>query len=232
MGRPRKEENRVGPSTKYAYLTENKSEVEEKALSAISHATQPYSNGYPNNSLQAQVQKKGYCSQDNVKNYWSNLVTHSFGKNAPKKKGRGTFFETVEEFDEWIVGFFNLCIENEVVPTMSGLTAYLQVDRSVLLNHANNPNSQFYDSAKQAVDICHNILESGATEQKFSSQAYTFQAKNYYKMKDSQDISIGVSQQQTINNSETLQALQEQRSTELKMGSIDMKDATIVEEKS
>ena len=231
MGRPRKEENRIGHSSKYNYLSENREIIEAETIEKLQNAVRPYNGNFPNNSKHAQLQRSGYCSQDNVKEYEHALVTHSFGKNAPKKKGRGTFFETVEEFDEWAIEFFDLCARLEIVPTMSGLCCWLKVDRNALFTHANNPNSVFYDSCKQAIDICHNVLEAGATEMKFSTQAYVFQSKNYYKMRDTQDVNLGVSTGNSIVNNDSLDALQKQHENELKMPSIEPREAKILEEK-
>lgn len=231
MGRPRKEENIVGHSTKYDYLSENREIVKAETIESMNHALAPSWGKISNNTRQGLVQKSGYCSQDNVKEYEHALVTHSFGKNAPKKKGRGTFFETVEEFDEWAIEFFDLCARLEIVPTISGLCCWLKVNRNQIQVHANNPNSIFYESCKQAIDICHNVLEAGATEMKFSTQAYVFQAKNYYGLKDTQDLNLGVSTGNSIVNNDSLDALQKQRENELKMTSIEPKEAKILEEK-
>ena len=230
MGRPRKPENRIGHSTKYNYLTENREIIELETIETLKKAVHPFNGNTPNNSTHAKLQRSGFCSQPNVKEYEKALVTHSFGKDAPKKKGRGTFFETVEEFDEWAIEFFDLCARLEIVPTLSGLCCWLKVDRIALMTHANNPNSVFYTSCKQALDLCHNVLEAGATEMKFSTQAYVFQAKNYYKMLDSTNINLGVSSEQNIVSNDSLEALQKQRSTELKTAYIEPREATIVSE--
>ena len=75
--------------------------------------------------VREEVQGTGFFSQENIKEYQHEMVTHSFGKDAPKKIGRGSFFESVEECEQWIMDFFDLCSRTEVLPTISGLACWL-----------------------------------------------------------------------------------------------------------
>lgn len=182
-----------------------------------------------NNSTHRQVNGTGYFSQPNVKEYQTRLATHMFLEEPKIKKGRGTFFATVEDFQEELMGFIKLTNETEVVPTVSGLAAWLGCNRQTLFNHANNPNSPFHDLALRAIEFCHVSLENGASESKVNSVAYIFQAKNYFGMKDVQEVQVKPTEGET-NSPETLNALKEQLEKENKdHKEIDMKDATFVE---
>jgi hypothetical protein len=166
---------------------------------------------HKNNSPHKQVQGSGFFSQDNVKQYQQEMVTHSFGKDAPKKKGRGSFFESTEECEEWIKDFFDLCSRTDILPTVSGLACWLKCSVHTILNHANNPNSPFCDICSQALAICHSSIEVGASESKLGSVPYIFQAKNYFGMKDEQQVTIGGTvNHELINSTDSLNALRSQ----------------------
>ena len=186
------------------------------------------SKGKKNNTPQKQVQGTGFFSQENVKQYQQEMVAHSFGKTAPKKTGRGTFFDSVEELEEWISDFFNLCARTEVLPTVSGLACWLKCSTNTLVNHAQNPNSPFCETCSQALAICHNSIELGASESKLGSVPYIFQAKNYFGMKDEQQISIGGTvNHELINSADSLEALRSQINAEQKQ--LDVREATYTE---
>lgn len=164
-----------------------------------------------NNSKQKQVQGSGFFSQENVKEYQKELVAHSFGKDAPQKKGRGSFFESVEECEEWMRDFFDLCARTEILPTVSGLACWLKCSTPTITNHAQNPNSPFCELCSQALSICHSAIELGASEAKLGATPYIFQAKNYFGMKDEQQITVGGTvNHELINSTDSLNALRSQ----------------------
>ena len=236
-GRPRKnpEEKDVKKETKSVRqknLEEHKKVREEVFMDYLENKSNLFndelSKGKKNNTPQRQIQATGYFSQENVKQYQHEMVSHSFGKDAPKKKGRGTFFESVEELEEWITDFFDLCSRTEVLPTISGLACWLRCDFRTLLNHANNPNSPFCDACSKALAICHTNLELGASESKLGATPYIFQAKNYFGMKDEQQVTIGGTvNHELLNSVDTLNALRSQIDEEQKQ--IDIREANYTE---
>lgn len=184
--------------------------------------------GKKNNTPQKQIQGTGFFSQENVKEYQREIVTHSFGKNAKKKTGRGLFFESVEECEEWISDYFDLCSRTEILPTVSGLACWLKCSVVTITNHANNPNSPFCEACSQALSICHTYLELGASEAKLGATPYIFQAKNYFGMKDEQQVNInGNVNHELINSADSLNALRSQINEEQKQ--IDVREATYIE---
>lgn len=222
-------------SAKYEYLTEHEAEREAEALERFEkQKTNGKSKQHGNTSTHKQLNSSGYFGQENVQEFQKEMVSHLFGKNAPKKKGRGGFFDTQEELDEWIEKFFSLCMRTQVVPTISGLCTYLKCNRQTLYDHANNPNSHLFESCRQAIEYCHVCLESGASESKLNSVAYIFQAKNYFNMKDTQEIQVQANGSQELNSPETLKALQEQKNNENKGKplEIEIREAKIIEEKT
>lgn len=217
------------------YMEFHEAEQEAKTIAKLEKSKD---NGlgpqHGNVSTHKQIMNSGYFAQPNVKEYQQEMVTHLFGKNAPKKKGRGTFFESADELNTWIEKYFYLCMRTEVVPTISGLCTYLKCSKQTLYDHANNPNSVLYESCRQAIEFCHVCLETGASESKVNSVAYIFQAKNYFNMKDTQEIQVQASANQELNSPETLKALKEQKEKEVSGTTLelDMKDAVIIEEKT
>lgn len=168
-----------------------------------------------NNFIHAQLKREGYFAQENVKDYQAEMATHLYGDNRLKRKGRGTFFEDADELREWMRDYFALCAKTSVVPTLSGLATWLQCGTEAIRTHGTNPNSPFYDLCRNALNFCHASLEMGATEGKLNSVAYIFQAKNYYDMKDQQEVRVVAhTETEQINSEETLKALMEQQKRE------------------
>lgn len=216
-------------SKRAIYLKEHEAEQTElatKRLKSVNNESKQ-----KNNLTHKQMNATGYFSQPNVKEYQKEIISHIFGKDAPKKKGRGTFFENEDEFREWALKYFELCINLEVVPTISGLCTYMNINRDTLYGHASNPNSMFYTVCRQAIDYCHFTLESGASESKINNVAYIFQAKNYFDMKDTQEVRVQAHTNQELNSPETLKALQEQKEKEVAKTplEIDIREATFEE---
>lgn len=216
-------------SPRSQYLEKNREKVEAETIERFEMQKQENHGTRKNTTIHKQMNGSGYFSKENVKEYQKEMISHLFGKDKPKKKGRGTFFENVEELDNWVQEYFALALSHEVVPTISGLCTYLQCNRDTLYNHANNPSSPFYDSCKNAIDYCHACLESGASESQLNSVAYIFQAKNYFNMKDVQEVKVAPNQNQISNNADTLNALKEQIQQQEPQKQIDMREAEYVE---
>lgn len=190
---------------------EHREEVLKEYLQNSNLFKEELSKGKKNNTPQRQIQGSGFFSQENVKEYQKEMVAHSFGKKAPQKNGRGMFFDSVEECEEWISDYFNLCSRTEILPTVSGLACWLKCSTHTLKNHAENPNSPFCECCSQALSICHTYLELGASEAKLGATPYIFQAKNYFGMKDEQQVNInGNVNHELINSADSLNALRSQ----------------------
>lgn len=232
-GRPRKnpEEVVTKKNKRQQELEEHKKVREEVFMDFIENKSNLFKDelgGKKNNTPQKQIQGTGFFSQENIKEYQRELVAHSFGKDAPQKKGRGTFFESVEELEEWITDFFDLCSRTEVLPTVSGLCCWLKCDKSTLIKHSLNPNSPFSETCSQALAICHTNIELGASESKLAATPYIFQAKNYFGMKDEQQVTIGGTvNHELLNSPDSLNALRSQIEEEQKQ--LDVREASYTE---
>ena len=232
-GRPRKyPKEDEGKTIRQKKLEEHKKVREEVFMDYLENKSNLFkdelSKGKKNNTPQKQLQGTGFFAQENIKEYQHEMVTHSFGKDAPKKIGRGSFFESVEECEQWIMDFFDLCSRTEVLPTISGLACWLRCDYTTILKHAQNPNSPFCETCSKAIAICHANIELGATESKLGATPYIFQAKNYFGMKDEQQISIGGTvNHELLNSPDSLNALRSQIEEEQKQ--LDVREANYTE---
>lgn len=219
------------PKDRDAYLEEHREETREEVIEQFDK----YKNGDKRamNGYSSQLSKTGFFSQPNVKEYEKAMSKHLFGKDKPKKMGRGTFFNTNEELEKWIGEYIELCMECEVTPTISGLATWLRCSKEILYLHAKNPSSPFYDTLNSIINFCHTFLETGASEMKINAVAYIFQAKNYFGMKEQNELSITANtNNQETTTSETLNALKDQISQEQSdVKQIDMREAKIIEEK-
>ena len=182
-------------SARYEYLKEHEEEQVAETLERFKKQTYNGRSKQHGNDTHKQLNSSGYFGQDNVKAFQEDMLAHLFGKEAPKKKGRGMFFDTREELDEWIYKYFI---------TYSNYSGSQYTNKQTLYEHANNPNSPLHESCKNAVEYCHVCLESGASESKLNSVAYIFQAKNYFGMKDTQEIQVQANATQELNSPETL----------------------------
>jgi len=185
-------------------------------------------NEYRAGSVQRKLEKTGFFGQENVQEYHNQIVTHLFKDKKKTSMGRGTFFDTPDELSEWMCEYFELCSKTAITPTMSGLACWLKCSPETIRSHAHNPNSPFYELCNNALQYCHCTLETGATEGKLNSVAYIFQAKNYFNMRDQQEISVNTNQPvEQINNEDTLKALREQQEREQRVNALlEVKEAS------
>ena len=107
--------------------------------------------------------------------------------------------------------YFDLCDTHSIIPSITSLCLYLGIARDTLYAHANNPNSPYSDTLKQAISYCHSILEAGAFEGKVPAVPYIFTAKNFFGMRDDKNITVSPSSDKQLTNSaETMDAIQKQ----------------------
>lgn len=215
------------------FLNTNKKQLTEETAARLALTTDIKTAGRTVKGGNQQLNSSGYFAQDNVKQYQEEMLTHLFSEQGIKKMGRGTFFTDEVSMGKYIIEYFHIAMDANVVPTISALCTYLHIDRQTLLNYANNQNSPYYNVARSAVDYCHSCLETGASESKLNSVAYIFQGKNYFGMKDTTDVNVNALSNQQVNSTETLNALQEQKDKEasLQRPQIEIREAEIVDEK-
>lgn len=148
-----------------------------------------------------------YLSQENVKNFNREMQKRVFGT----KIGRPYAFGNIDELQEQMQEYFDLCTNQQVVPTITSLALWLGVDRNTIYDHANNSNSPFSCVMKNTVNYLHSIMQSGTIDGKINPVTYIFISKNDYGMRDDKNITVSPSSdKQVVNSSETMEAIQKQ----------------------
>ena len=149
-----------------------------------------------------------YLSQPNVKAFNSIVVDKGFSR-LDTKRGRPTIFSSREECKEEVEGYFKLCYEYDMLPTVSSMALYLGFGRDALYSQAANPTCDFSDILKQAIATCQTYQETPALDGTLSAPVWIFSAKNYFGMKDTQDISVS-NGNQIQNSTSTMATIKEQ----------------------
>ena len=163
--------------------------------------------GNPTNSKLNKI--VDYMSQPNIREFNAIVVSKSFSKIDTKRKGRPMIFNSREECKNEIEGYFKLCYDYKVIPTISSMALYLGLNKDSLYDHIKNPSSDFCDLLKNAVDTCQSYQELPALDGTLSAPTWIFTAKNYFGMKDTQDVSISATNQPQTNPN-TINAIKEQ----------------------
>lgn len=146
---------------------------------------------------------RAYMAQENVKEFNKEFMPRAL-------VGRPCRWDNVEELCNDIGEYLDLCDRTSVIPTITAMATWLHCSRDTIYSHANNPNSQFSDILKNAINICHSFLENGAVDGKVNSVLYMFLSKNYFGLKDDKNITVTPATNTDTNTPATMEALQKQ----------------------
>ena len=162
-----------------------------------------------------QLNNKGsmaYMSKPNVQKFNKAMENRIFNSCGI---GRPYAFSSVEELNQEMSEYFDLCKETDTMPTVTSLALWLGVNRDTIYEHANNINSPFSDTMKRTLTYMHSAMENGTLSGDINPVTYIFLAKNYFGMRDDKNINIApATNDPTINNQETMSALQKQIESE------------------
>lgn len=152
-----------------------------------------------------------YLSQENVKAFNSIVTDRMLSKmrESINGKGRPKLFKNREECQEDIENYFKLCIEYNVLPTVASFCVYCGANKDTIYTHINDTASDFSDLLKNAVDTILAFQEGGALANEVASVPFIFLSKNYFGMKDNQDVVISTNDNRP-NNIKTIEAIKEQ----------------------
>lgn len=166
-----------------------------------------------------------YLSQPNVKEFNAIVVDNNFKKIRENinRKGRPQLFKSREECQDEVEGYFKLCYDYDMIPTVASLSLYLGCNKDTIYDHINNPTSDFSDLLKNAVATCLSYQESGVMSAEVPAVPFIFLGKQYYGFKDQQDISISATNQQQ-NNVNSVDAIKQQIALEKETKLIDAKN--------
>ncbi len=158
-----------------------------------------------------QMNNKGsiaYMSKPNVQKFNKAMEDRIFNSTGI---GRPYAFGSVEDLQKEMSEYFDLCKETSTMPTVTSLSLWLGVNRDTIYEHANNVNSPFSDTMKRTLTYMHSAMENGTLSGDINPVTYIFLAKNYFGMRDDKNINIApATNDPTINNQETMSALQKQ----------------------
>lgn len=163
-----------------------------------------------------------YMSQPNVQKFNKAMQKKIFNSTGV---GRPYAFSSVEQLQEDMGEYFDLCTDTQTVPTITSLALWLGVNKDTIYAHANNSSSPFSDILKNTITYCHSIMQNGTVEGKINPVTYIFISKNDYSMRDDKNIQVSASSDHnTPNAQETANAIRKQIEEE------NISNATIVSE--
>lgn len=176
------------------------------------------------------TKKNGTYNNDKSKSYMANPQVKEFNKALRDRVfnstgvGRPYKWNNVQQVEEDIVKFFDLCDRTNTIPTVVNLSVWLGCNKDTIYAHANDSNSPFSDLFKNVLAMFHGTLENSSISGAVNPVLYMFLSKNYFGMRDDKNINIApATNDQTINNQETMSALQKQLEQE------SVQEATYVE---
>lgn len=147
-------------------------------------------------------QSRRFLDNPDVKGYHSTMVDSLFSN----KKCR---WESVGEVEGMIKEYFSICLTYNICPTLSGVCVWLNCPSYTIRRIAQDINSPFNELMQQVINICQLYLENSTIEGKTNPALYIFLGKNYFGMKDNQEITLAP-KETTVNNQETVNAIREQ----------------------
>lgn len=163
------------------------------------------------NALQTPIVKfaqSKYLEDPELKEFNKKLRTNGFKKaRQPIKLG------TVEETNQEIQDYFDLCDEYSQLPSIKSLCLYLGISVTTYNTYLKDVDSEYGELFRAAIDYIHSIIEGGALNNKLNPATYMFTATNFYGMRDSKQIDISAiapSQNNSMSSRESLNALRQE----------------------
>lgn len=154
-----------------------------------------------------------YLQQDSVKNFNAMLLTRGFQKVAERDR-----FETLPVLTdeavamEEVSAYFKACLDNNKIPTIATLVAFLGVSHSELYYWSRTPLKSG-KILREAIEQCHAFLEDATIHDKVDVRLYGYLSTAYYNsLKENSQCTTFLTQDSAT--SESLQAIKKQLITE------------------
>ena len=163
-----------------------------------------------NSCLNGSDKLTNYLSQENVKEFNMTLVDKSLRTTSKQ------IFSSREECFEEVSGYFKLCNDYNMPPTIASLCVYIGMHRDTLYSLAKSNSCVYSDLLSKAIDICHSYLENGALSSTIAPLLFIFLGKNYYSLTDSSTVNLTSTLLDTTNSSNTMNIVKEQLELENK----------------
>ena len=166
----------------------------------------------PNNKLKMSE----YLSQPNVKAFNSIITNRMLDKmheDVIRGRGRPQLFNSREECEEEIGGYFKLCYDYDMIPTVASFCVYCGGSKETIYDAINNNANTFSDLLKKAISTILSYQETGVMSNEVPSVPFIFLGKNYHGFKDTQDVNVSATNQ-TQTPIQSLDAIRDQIATE------------------
>ena len=106
-------------------------------------------------------------------------------------KGRPWKYPSADALQAECMEFFSFMIARRIPVTVGGLSAWLGISYATLRNwRLNQDTLPFYPVVETSVSFIHAMLEQGAVEGRIMSAPFLFLSKNYFGLKDMQELEI------------------------------------------
>ena len=167
-----------------------------------------------NNKNSSKNKMTEYLAQENVKNFNRIVVSRNFDKLHDRHKKGAKSTQVFKNYDQCLFeveGYFKLCDEYNIIPTIASLSLYLGVHRDTIYTIANNPKT--YDTSdilQSAIATCQGYHEQAFMSNEISPVSFIFYAKNYYGLKDTTDVRFNQNDNDTTINSDSMIAIKQQ----------------------
>lgn len=157
-----------------------------------------------------------YLSQENVKSFNRIVISKNFDKLHDKKTNKkNQVFQNYDQCLSEVEGYFKLCDNYNIIPTIASLALYLGIHRDTIYTIANNPKTyEVSDILQSAIQTCQCYHEQAFMSNEISPVSFIFYAKNYYNMKDQTDVRFNTDQNTNNISSDSMQAIKDQIATE------------------
>lgn len=154
-----------------------------------------------------------YLSKDNVKSFNRIVISKNFEKLHDKRRENKSnqVFQNYDECLDEVEGYFKLCDQYDIIPTIASLALYLGIHRDTIYTIANNPKTyEVSDVLRSAIQTCQAYHENAFISGEVPPVAFIFYAKNYYNMKDQTDVRFNQDSNDTSISSDSMMAIREQ----------------------
>lgn len=150
------------------------------------------------------MEGENYESDDDKKAFTRKTMTEILEYfNVPKVHGDKEFTERTEQY-------FMRCVERGIKPTVEEWAMALGVHRQTIWDWETGKNrSVSSDVVKRAKEVLSAFDAKAVTEGKMFPTTYIFRSKNYYGLKDQQDVVVTPNQLETRAKEELIEAAAE-----------------------
>ncbi len=150
-----------------------------------------------------------YLSQENVKCYNRTLVDVAF----KRPYNQSEILQDLKKLEFESCEYFKLCDRYDIVPTVSNYCLYIGIHRDTFYDNINKglPPSDIF---KRSLNTIQSYQEPAVLSGEIPAVPFIFTAKNYFGLKDNNDVTINQTLIAPTSSNNTMKIIQEQLSIE------------------